>query len=358
MAFNKKVWVDRVSEYPTRRKLAKVQEPDIYDVQRDEGNILEEGDAFAASTMNDLENRIESETGTLEGYFSDGKAKTSLNSEKLGGIAASGYLQIAGGTMTGDLKIKKGVRTDTPIKLYEGDVNGNGLVIQAGGRTIIGGGEAAGNLRDALTEGGEADTAEKLYLAADTDISLITNCNTISSRKTVTVSTAGKITAPGGFSGALNPSDLSAVVPVIKGGTGTTSLANITVGNASKLGGTAASGYQLKETASWKNLTLASGVTGDTTLFPQYCKIYGVVYIRGWVSKATITNRVFTLPAGFRPGRTEELVVSLSASSAVTYGVARITIQPNGETFLQACTNLSSFNERGCGVTCSFVAGN
>ncbi len=211
MPFAKKTWKNRVSEYPTRRKLITVQEPDVFDVQRDEGNILEEGDAFSAATMNDLEERIAQEAQTLEGYFSGDKAKTSLNSEKLGGIAASGYLQTAGGTMTGDLKIKKGVRTDTPIKLYEGDANGNGLVVQAGGRTIIGGGEAAENLRDALIGEGEADTTEKLYLASDTDIILTTNCQTIGSRKTVSIGATGKVTAPGGFSGPLTYSDLISV---------------------------------------------------------------------------------------------------------------------------------------------------
>ena len=113
--------------------------------------------------------------------------------------------------MTGDLKIKKGVRTDTPIKLYEGDANGNGLVVQAGGRTIIGGGEAAENLRDALIGEGEADTTEKLYLASDTDIILATNCQTIGSRKTVSIGTTGKVTASGGFSGPLDFGDLTGV---------------------------------------------------------------------------------------------------------------------------------------------------
>ena len=133
MPFAKKEWKNRVSEYPTRRKLTKVQEPDIYDVQRDEGNVLEVGDVFSASTMNDLENRIAQEAQTLSERFGNysqtnhkhsasditsdilpvaygGTGAASLanitvgNASQLGGVAASGYLQNSGGTITGNLK--------------------------------------------------------------------------------------------------------------------------------------------------------------------------------------------------------------------------------------------------------------
>lgn len=60
MAFVKKEWVDRQTEFPSRRQLVPVSgKPNTYDVQRAEGVILEEGDAFDAKTMNDLERRIE-----------------------------------------------------------------------------------------------------------------------------------------------------------------------------------------------------------------------------------------------------------------------------------------------------------
>lgn len=127
------------------------------------------------------------------------------------------YLPLAGGTMTGDLKMKSGDYTAIPIKLYAGDANGAGLVSQAGGLYIAGSGESAQNLYTAL---GTGASTEKTYISSDQDISLVTNCQTIASRKTVVIDNAGKITAPGGFSGAHNPADLSSTVPVSKGGTG------------------------------------------------------------------------------------------------------------------------------------------
>ena len=59
MSFVKKTWVDRQSEYPTRRVLTPTGANHEYDVSRSEGVILEKGDAFDAATMNDLEQRIE-----------------------------------------------------------------------------------------------------------------------------------------------------------------------------------------------------------------------------------------------------------------------------------------------------------
>ena len=59
MAFNLKTWVDRISEYPTRRTLTKEDgSTELVTVTREEGTVSQEGDAFNAETMNDLETRI------------------------------------------------------------------------------------------------------------------------------------------------------------------------------------------------------------------------------------------------------------------------------------------------------------
>lgn len=59
MAFSKKTWLDRLSQYPTRRTLtAGDGTTKVVDVTRNEGDIFQEGDKFAASVMNDLEKRI------------------------------------------------------------------------------------------------------------------------------------------------------------------------------------------------------------------------------------------------------------------------------------------------------------
>lgn len=66
MAFSKKTWLDRIAEYPTRRRLKKSDGTDeIVTVSREEGAISQEGDAFSAENMNDLEDRVASEFNSL-----------------------------------------------------------------------------------------------------------------------------------------------------------------------------------------------------------------------------------------------------------------------------------------------------
>lgn len=59
MSFVKKEWKDRIAEYINRRRLTHEDgSTELVEVARDEGNISQEGDAFNAETMNDLEERI------------------------------------------------------------------------------------------------------------------------------------------------------------------------------------------------------------------------------------------------------------------------------------------------------------
>lgn len=59
MAFSLKTWVNRISEYPNRRKLTHEDgRTELVTVERAEGQISAEGNAFSAEEMNDLENRI------------------------------------------------------------------------------------------------------------------------------------------------------------------------------------------------------------------------------------------------------------------------------------------------------------
>lgn len=73
MGFTKKTWKDRVSEYPNRRRLVKTDgETEIVTVEREEGSVSVEGDAFDAETMNDLEDRIEAECITQDMFTVSG----------------------------------------------------------------------------------------------------------------------------------------------------------------------------------------------------------------------------------------------------------------------------------------------
>ena len=68
MAFVKKTWKDRIAEFPTRRRLTKEDNTsELVTVAREEGTLSQEGDAFSAENMNDLENRIDAEFTDVNG---------------------------------------------------------------------------------------------------------------------------------------------------------------------------------------------------------------------------------------------------------------------------------------------------
>lgn len=60
MGFIKKIWTNRLTQNPTRRRLIVTSEANVYDVERDEGAVINSGDAFDEINMNELENRINS----------------------------------------------------------------------------------------------------------------------------------------------------------------------------------------------------------------------------------------------------------------------------------------------------------
>ena len=64
--FEKKTWVNRQSEHPARRRLTPTGNDNEYDVARAEGVIMEDGDAFDAETMNNLEKRVAEGFSTLD----------------------------------------------------------------------------------------------------------------------------------------------------------------------------------------------------------------------------------------------------------------------------------------------------
>lgn len=56
--FELKTWLDRVCQFPARRKLTPTGSDGEYDVSLADGEVMVEGDTFDAATMNDLESRI------------------------------------------------------------------------------------------------------------------------------------------------------------------------------------------------------------------------------------------------------------------------------------------------------------
>ena len=67
MAYTKKTWKDRISQYLNRRKITDINTgtTQTVTVVRDEGNVTEAGDTFTAAVMNDLETRIDNEFTAL-----------------------------------------------------------------------------------------------------------------------------------------------------------------------------------------------------------------------------------------------------------------------------------------------------
>lgn len=64
MAYEKKTWRNRQSEYPNRRRMALISSG-IYEISREEGLVVEEGDPFDQNSMNGLENRVATAFGEL-----------------------------------------------------------------------------------------------------------------------------------------------------------------------------------------------------------------------------------------------------------------------------------------------------
>lgn len=69
MSFVKKTWEDRISEYPTRRKIIDVDSggEKMVDVERAEGEVANAGTALSADNFNDLEDRIFSAFNDVNG---------------------------------------------------------------------------------------------------------------------------------------------------------------------------------------------------------------------------------------------------------------------------------------------------
>lgn len=80
MAFSIKTWVNRISEFPSRRALLdEGGTTTIVTVSRSEGTIQQEGDAFNAENMNNLEGRIQQAFADDATALEEATAVTNLN---------------------------------------------------------------------------------------------------------------------------------------------------------------------------------------------------------------------------------------------------------------------------------------
>lgn len=86
MAFVKKTWKDRLTEFAGRRQLTRVSgDPNgtmVVDVTRAEGTVSQAGDAFSSANMNDLEQRIADEFTQLYSEIPNIPQMTPVNVNK------------------------------------------------------------------------------------------------------------------------------------------------------------------------------------------------------------------------------------------------------------------------------------
>lgn len=119
MSFVKKIWKDRISQFPNRRTINDGYVTKQVTVGRDEGAVTEEGTPFDATEMNDLENRIYAAieagggggggAGTFD--YTELFNKPRINNHELDGNKSLGDLGIA--SSADELPIESGSATNT-----------------------------------------------------------------------------------------------------------------------------------------------------------------------------------------------------------------------------------------------------
>lgn len=152
MAFVKKTWQARISEYPNRRTITDengVTKP--VTVGRAEGTVTQEGDGFTSENMNDLEQRVYDafQSLTLE-ELADVNISSPTNGQVLkyngrwingtGGGGGSSWIDLTGTLYTGQTSITfldNEIGTDSTIDIYTADgTSYNSVSVSEGSVTI------------------------------------------------------------------------------------------------------------------------------------------------------------------------------------------------------------------------------
>lgn len=111
MSFAKKTWKNRVVEYPNRRTINDGYTTKVVTVGRDEGVVAEEGDPINATTLNDLENRI---NAAIEGGGGGGGGGT-FDYEDLYNRPSINSVELVGNRTTSELNIDYNDLQNKPV---------------------------------------------------------------------------------------------------------------------------------------------------------------------------------------------------------------------------------------------------
>lgn len=132
--FSAKTWKDRVTEYPTRRVLTKADgSKETVTVSRSEGSVSQEGDAFNAANMNDLEARIATAFGYTIGPYTipAGSASYVINSDY---ITASSLIDVYPSNDTEGIMadaVPHGTQTEGSMTITFDSATSGDIVIEA-----------------------------------------------------------------------------------------------------------------------------------------------------------------------------------------------------------------------------------
>lgn len=132
--FTRKTWKDRITEYPTRRTLTKADgSAETVTVARSEGTVSQEGDAFSAANMNDLEARIATAFGYTIGPFTISAGSTSyvINSDY---ITASSLIDVYPSNDTEGIMadaVSHGTQTEGSMTITFDSATSGDIVIEA-----------------------------------------------------------------------------------------------------------------------------------------------------------------------------------------------------------------------------------
>lgn len=131
MAFSKKTWKDRVTQYLNRRLLTDSNgNTQLVTVTRDEGSVTEAGDTFSAANMNDLEDRVDNaftELTTLTPITLLANTwSAGVYTATVAGVTTSDNYEIIGFTPTNDIDDDTAIKEQIGYILY--GVCGSGTI--------------------------------------------------------------------------------------------------------------------------------------------------------------------------------------------------------------------------------------
>lgn len=214
--YERKVWVNRQSEHPSRRKLTPTGNDGEYDVSRSEGIIMEEGDAFDADTMNDLERRVAAGFTELDPTGAGGGEVTvqPYTCEKRNGVYA-----LVGSGAVGRFKV--------PAAWSAGDtwtVNGKAVPAYCGADAADGDSVVAGRWVLFTFDGSRLDfngggglSASKLAQATAADTDVLTGKKYYAGGKTIR---EGKMPNRGSWGATLSPGGVATIPSGFHDGSG------------------------------------------------------------------------------------------------------------------------------------------